>query len=374
MKLGRLFGIEIHIDLSWLFVFALVTWSLSSSVGPFHTIAANPGTRTLLGILTALLFFASILLHELAHSLAARARGIPIESITLFIFGGVSRFQGEATTALSAAWIAFIGPLTSLVLGLFFLSLGNVLQKQTIVGAVAGYLGFANIAIACFNLIPAFPMDGGRVLHALLWGILKDRVRATRAAVRVGCLFAWLMILLGIFQTLFANINGGLWITLIGWFLLQAGKAEGLQSEISTALKGHHVAELAEPVTQTLAPNIVGTEAMEIMRSCNLRALPIILGNQLLGIITISDLAKIPTETLGATFVTALMTRREALKSITPDTNADDVLRILVESGHQQLPILDATGDFHGFVTTQGILRWVAADREKILKHISGKP
>jgi Zn-dependent protease/CBS domain-containing protein len=373
MQLGRLFGIDIRIDLSWLFVFGMVAWSLSSNVGPFHAVAADPVARILLGIVTALLFFKSILIHELAHSLLARAYGIPIKSITLFIFGGVSQFEAEAPTPWSAVWIALIGPFTSLLLGIAFLAFAAAMRSHVVVMAAASYLGFANIAIGLFNLIPAFPLDGGRAFHALLWGVLKDRLRAVRVAVTVGRILAWLLIAFGVSQTFLADVNGGLWITLIGWFLLQAGNAEGLQSEVAGALQGHHVAELAEPAAQSLAPNAVGSEALETMRAQRAHALPVILGEQLLGIVTISDLSKIPADELAGTFVTALMTRRETLKSITPETKASDVLRILVESGHQQLPILDAHGGFHGFVTTQGILRWVASDREKLLKRISAK-
>jgi Zn-dependent protease/CBS domain-containing protein len=367
MSLGRLFGINIRIDLSWLFVFALVVWSLSSKFGPFEAVATDLPTRMLLGILTAMLFFASILAHELAHSLTARARGIPIESITLFIFGGISHFKGEPTTAPSSAWISLVGPLASLAIGAAFFFAGALIGAHNAFGVAAGYLAFANIALGLFNLLPVFPLDGGRVLHALLWSATKDRVRATRIAVIIGRIPAWLIIVFGIDQTLRFGIGSGLWLTFIGWFLLQAGNAEALQTEISAALKGHTAAELAEPAVLAVAPNATGTQALETMRSQRARALPVLLGGQFLGIVTATDLAKISSDELGATFVTALMTRRETLKSITPESSASDILRILAESGHQQLPVIDAGGTFHGFVTVQGILRWAAFDRENLL-------
>lgn len=373
MSLGSLFGIKIRIDLSWLFVFALVVWSLSSKFGPFEAVATDLPTRMLLGILTAMLFFASILAHELAHSLTARARGIPIESITLFIFGGISHFEGEPTTAPSSAWISLVGPLASLAIGAAFFFTGAVISAHNAFGVAAGYLAFANIALGLFNLLPVFPLDGGRVLHALLWSATKDRVRATRIAVIIGRVPAWLIIAFGIDQTLRFGIGSGLWLTFIGWFLLQAGNAEALQTEISAALKGHAAAELVEPAVLALAPNATGSQALETMRSQRARALPVLLGDQFLGIITGADLAKISSDELDATFVTALMTRRESLKSITPESNASDVLRILAESGHQQLPVIDAGGAFHGFVTVQGILRWAAFDRETLLANFKAK-
>jgi Zn-dependent protease/CBS domain-containing protein len=373
MTIGRLFGITIRIDLSWLFVFALVAWSLAGKAGPLENATSNPGIRMLLGIITALLFFASILAHELAHSLVARARGVPIESITLFIFGGVSHFEGEPSTAPGAAWIALVGPLTSLAIGTGFFFAGATIGAHNAFGIAAGYLAFANIALGLFNLLPVFPLDGGRVLHAILWSAMKDRVRATRVAVLVGRIPAWLIIAFGIYETLRSGIGSGLWLTFIGWFLLQAGNAEALQTEIYASLKGHTVAELAEPAGQAIAPNATGAEALEAMRAQNVPALPVLLGDQLLGIAAASDLAHISPEELNETFVTALMTRLETLKSIAPEENASDVLRVIAESGRQQLPIIDKTGAFHGFVTVQGILRWAASDRENLLANITAK-
>lgn len=367
MRIGRLFGIEIHIHLSWLFVFSLVVWSLSSAASPFSSATTSESTRVLLAIFTALLFFASIVVHELAHSLTARARGIPVSKITLFLFGGVSSFEEEPATAPSAAWIALVGPLTSLGLGVAFFAGASSIgahDSQSALSQAFGYLAFANVAIGTFNLLPAFPLDGGRVLYAILWNRLNDRLRATRVAAGVGRVLAWIMIALGIYETLFLSGGGGLWITFIGWFLLDAGQSEALQAQAAVALKGHSALELAEPVGAGLAPNSTAEEALELLRSRKTRMLPVLLGDQLLGILTISDFSKVTRDELQAVFVTALMTRREMLKSVEPATSATDALRILGSSGHHQLPIIDASGGFHGFVTAQGILRWLAGNHE----------
>ena len=166
MRVGKIFGIDIIVNLSWIFIFAFVAWALVD-VGPFRLINVTPFQRITLGIITAVCFFASVLIHELAHSLVARKRGIPISRITLFIFGGVSSLESEPASAPVEAWIAFVGPLTSLLLGVLFYGASQLAGPHTPVGTAAGYLGVANLWLGVFNLLPAYPLDGGRVLHAL---------------------------------------------------------------------------------------------------------------------------------------------------------------------------------------------------------------
>ncbi|MGH7330825.1 MAG: site-2 protease family protein, partial [Polyangiaceae bacterium] len=189
MKLGRIFGIEITVHVTWLFVFALFAWSLSSGFGPFVQLRVSEGARIALAIFTTLLFFMSVLIHELAHSLLARSRGIHVRGIMLFIFGGVSQFEEEASSAPIAAWVSAIGPLTSLALAAVFYGLMRVFGV-TPLGVAFAYLSFANLLLAIFNLIPAYPLDGGRVLQALVWRATGDQYRATRSAVIVGRVFA----------------------------------------------------------------------------------------------------------------------------------------------------------------------------------------
>ena len=194
MKLGRIFGIEITVHVTSLFMFAFVAWSLSGDFGPFVQFRISQNERIGLAIFSAFLFLLSLLIHELAHSVLARSRGIRVRGITLFIFGGVSQFESEPNSATISAWVAAIGPATSLALAALFLGLEHVFTLGTPIGRAFGYLSYVNLGLAIFNLVPAFPLDGGRVLQALVWRATGDQYRATRSAMAVGQVFAWLMI------------------------------------------------------------------------------------------------------------------------------------------------------------------------------------
>ena len=368
MRIGRIFGIEITVHVTWLFIFALVTWSLSSDLGPFRHLELSDAERITLAIFTALLFFASVLIHELAHSLVARSRGIGVRGITLFIFGGVSQFDDEARTAPVAAWVSGVGPLTSLALAGVFFGLTRIFDFGTPLGMSFGYLAFANLLLAIFNFVPAYPLDGGRVLQALVWRATGDPYRATRTAVVVGRVFAWLMIAIGITQTLMGGVTGGLWLTFIGWFLLQAGAAEGMQAELREALGGHTVGELATE-GRPIAADVTVEVALQTMLRTGARALPVMLGDTLLGIVSLDDIGKIPPEELNRTYVTAIMTRAADLTTVSPETPAIEAMQILAKSGSEQLPVIARDGRLLGFITQESVLRWVAAHR-----HLQGVP
>lgn len=365
MRIGKIFGIDIVINLSWLFIFAFVAWSLAD-VGPFRLINVTPFQRMTLGVITALLFFASVLAHELAHSLVARRRGIPIKQITLFIFGGVSNLEGEPSTAPVEAWIAFVGPLTSLVIGVLFFAVSTLLGIKTPLGVATTYLGYANIVLGVFNLLPAFPLDGGRVLHALVWRWTKSRLRATQIAAMFGRILAILFVAYGAFVTLY-NTGGtlsGLWLIFIGWFLLQAGGAEQMQAELLSALQGLTARDIAVPPPEPVPADATADVALQIMMKTGNRALPVMLGNQLLGILTMSDFVKLTDRGPADVYVTSLMTRVADLKSAAPGTSAIDVVHMLSKSGVAQIPIIDDAGNLVGFVTRESILKRLPLQRE----------
>ncbi|HXP92001.1 MAG TPA: site-2 protease family protein [Candidatus Binatia bacterium] len=368
MNIGRLFGINIRIDISWLFVFAFVAWSLSSNVGPLRTLNVSPLARAVLAVVTTLLFFASVLVHELAHSLLARARGVPIKGITLMIFGGVSQFEGDPQSAPSAGWIAAVGPLTSLVLGAMFYGLAVVAGTTTPFGTAFAYLAAANVILAIFNLLPAFPLDGGRVLHAVLWRITGDRVRATRIAVRVSQVFAWSIIAFGIWETLEYGIGGGLWLTFIGWFLLQAGAAEEFQATLNRALQGHPVIDLAARPAGAIPADTSINHAFDALVQATDHALPVMLGDRFLGIVTVAAAASAQAEGNGEAYVTSIMMRAEDIPSVGPRTSAIDALRELARSPAGVVPIVDEAGTLHGFVSRAGIMNWIAHERENDLR------
>jgi Zn-dependent protease len=230
VKLGRISGIEIGLHYSWFIIAALIVLSLG---GRFRQVNPDWGTGEIwiAALVTGVLFFVTLLLHELAHSLVAQARGLRVRAITLFALGGVSQIQEDATDAKTEFWVAIAGPIASVMIGLGCLGVALGLgwqrssEPQTAVTGVLVWLGYINIALAAFNMIPGFPLDGGRVLRATIWAISKDADRSTRIASRVGQIVAVLFILDGIWRYFSGAGFGGLWIAFIGWFLMDAARA-----------------------------------------------------------------------------------------------------------------------------------------------------
>jgi Zn-dependent protease/CBS domain-containing protein len=362
MRVARIFGIDIYIDLSWLFIFVLVAWMLSSDVGPLRSAGLSASDRVALGILTALLFFASVLAHELAHSVVARARGLPVTRITLFIFGGISQIGGDFDSASGEGWIAFVGPLMSLVLaGLFYL-VAQALGQHSAMGLAAGYLAWANGVLAIFNLVPAYPLDGGKVLHSLIWRATGDRRRATRVAAGIGQAIALLMIALGIFMSFTLSFFSGLWFALIGWFLLQAGRAESYQSELGMALRGLTASSIAIAPPPPLSPDTSARAATEALLRSGQRAAAVVNDGRPVGIVTLTDLARVHA-TGPDSPVSALMTPIDKVKSVAPASDSMQALSVLAQSGYHQLPIIDGTGSVVGFITREGLLQRLAVAR-----------
>ena len=262
-SLGRIFGIDVRVDATWLFAFIFVTWGLAS--GYFRFIAPGRGLATplLLGAISALLLFASVLVHEFSHSLVARARGLRVRDITLFIFGGVSNITSEARTARDEFVIAVVGPLTSFALaGVFWLlassqgttpGLGLLfgsprgLRGLTATGAVLSYLSLINFVLGAFNLLPAFPLDGGRVFRSILWGVTRRYERATAIASVVGQGFGYLLLAFGLLRLFLGDLVGGLWTIFIGWFLSQTARATRREQVLRDSLRGVRVGEVMDP-------------------------------------------------------------------------------------------------------------------------------
>ncbi|HUF12361.1 MAG TPA: site-2 protease family protein [Longimicrobiales bacterium] len=239
-RLGTTFGFEIRIDYSWFFLFALILWSFSSNVFPFALPGLSKSAYLLMGAMAAILFFTSLLIHELSHALVARAKGIHVAGITLFIFGGVARTSREATTPGDEFQIAGAGPLTSLLLGGVFWAVtyyGALLGLDASVVTVAGYLAILNVVLAVFNLLPGFPLDGGRLLRAVLWRASGDMTRATRWATLAGQGVAWVLIALGAWQAAVGDVIGGMWLILIAWFLRNAAVASWRQHLIGERIE-----------------------------------------------------------------------------------------------------------------------------------------
>ena len=263
LSLGRLFGIHVGLNWSLLVVAALIAWSLATSLLPSASPGQGSGAYWTAGVVSAFVFLASLLAHELAHSVVAMRRGVKVEGITLWLFGGVSRFSSDTASPSAQAVITFVGPLTSLVLGVLFYLVAVAAGAGAHPGlfsATVAWLGYINISLGVFNLVPAFPLDGGRLLQSLIWLRTGDRLRATRIAARIGMLFAYLLIAYGLATFIFAgSLVGGVWLVFLGWFLLSAARSEETGGLIRQALSGMTVAQVMTP-NPVQAPDDISVE------------------------------------------------------------------------------------------------------------------
>ena len=368
MKIGKVFGIEITVNPSWVFIFALVAYSLAQPMGPFSTIALSSGQRIGLGIVASLFFFGSVLFHELAHSLLARRRGVPVRGITLFIFGGVSALEGEPATPPAEAWISAIGPLASVLLAVVFFGLATLSASAPPLALMFGYLSFANAALAVFNILPAYPLDGGRVLHALVWRATNDRLRATRIAATIGGVIAVLLIAGGVAEFLWTGSSaGGLWTIFIGWFLLVAGNAEKRQSQVTAELQGHTARDLIETAPLRASADETAAHVLLTMRRDGVRVLPVYVADRFIGYVSIEDMGKVPFEELDRTYVTAIMTREEDALHVAAGDDANDALREFAQKGLAALPVVEPSGGLVGLITRDSVVHWLSAHASRLV-------
>jgi Zn-dependent protease/CBS domain-containing protein len=263
LSLGRIGGIHVGLNWSLLVIAALIAWSLATGILPLSAPGQTSGAYLAAGVVAALVYLASLLAHELAHSIVAMRRGVRVEGITLWLFGGVSRFGSETSSPGSQALIIFVGPLTSLVLGAVFYLLSVAVgggAQPGLLPVTLAWLGYLNVVLGVFNLVPAFPLDGGRLLQSLIWLRTGDRVRATSIAARVGMVFAYLLIAYGLATFIFAgNLIGGVWSVFLGWFLLSAARSEEGAGLIRQALSGTTVADVMTP-NPVQAPDDISVE------------------------------------------------------------------------------------------------------------------
>jgi Zn-dependent protease len=358
-KLGRIGGIEVGIHYTWLFAFALVTWSLASGFFPANYPGWAPSTYWLVGMVTALALFASVLVHELSHSFVALARGHGVHSITLFIFGGVSNLKSEAEDPKDEFLISVVGPLTSFALAaVAWLALQALPQGDSPLRAVLDYLALINVMLGAFNLLPGFPLDGGRVLRSLVWAASGSLRRATEIASYTGQAFGFLLIFWGVSQVLSGNFLGGLWIGFIGWFLNNAAESTRQQQALQEGLRGARVAELMNPEPPTASPTMSVQEFVcdHVVRQGR-RALLVVDGGRLLGIVSITDAKELPQAAWPTTLVGGIMTPTP-LKTVAPDADVNGALQIMVEGGLNQLPVV-RDGQLIGLLSRADIMRFL---------------
>jgi len=365
ISLGRILGVEIRIDLSWFVVFVLVTWSLGGQYYPSMYRGWTATAYWLMGLLTALLFFASVLAHELAHSVVSQANGVPVHDITLFIFGGAAHLSDEPKTARGELIMAAVGPLTSLGLSAGFGLLWLVGRgANQYLAALSTWLGGINLSLALFNLIPGFPLDGGRIFRAIIWAFSRNLRLATRVATALGRVVALGFILLGVWQMFTGNWVNGLWIAFIGWFVENAATSSYQRFALRETLAGRTANEvMSRECAQVPRSLTLDVLVEKLMLPSGRRCFPVQEEGHLYGLVTPHRVGLVPRERWPQTRAEDVMIPRAELKTVrsTDELNvvldrlaAEDVNQFLVVDGEQLL----------GIVARDSVLRFIRAHAE----------
>jgi Zn-dependent protease/CBS domain-containing protein len=362
LRLFTIGGVEVGIHFSWLIIFALVTWSLASGFFPvlYGEVTGGetlpPTTSWILGAAAAILLFASVLVHELAHSFMARSRGLPAKSITLFLFGGVSNIGAESKSPGTEFLIAIVGPLTSL--GLAILALGvSLVVGDPLLQMLFGYLALVNGLVAGFNLLPGFPLDGGRVLRSIAWRMTNSLRRGTEIAAAAGQFVGIGLIAWGL-ATIFlqGNLFGGLWIAAIGWFLQNAASASLQHTIMETRLTDVRVGDIVRRDASAVAPDTTVAELVEALLRRNRRAMPVVDGDRLAGIVTIGDLSTVEVDARPRTRVADVMGGADGVVTVDTTDPVSRALERLGEGDYEQLPVLE-DGQLVGMLTRADVIR-----------------
>jgi len=388
IRIAKVFGIKVNIDWSWILILLLVIWNLTFTFSQMHPDWSS-SLAISMGVIAALLFFFSVLLHELAHSLVAKRQGIPVDSITLFLFGGVASIREEPKSPGNEFVMAIMGPVTSLLIGfglLLLASLGlrsqEILQLQPIeimqafspLQTLLFWLGSINVILGVFNMIPGFPLDGGRVLRSILWAITKNLRKATRWASYVGQAIAWAMIISGIamifgFQIPFfgEGLINGVWLILIGWFLNNAASSSYQQLMVRDILAEVPVKRMTKRNPITVPPNITVENLIEdyIMQTDE-HAFPVIEDHQLVGIICLDDVRKVTGAERSRKYVADIMTPRSEVITISPDDDAYEALMTISRKAIRQLIVMEDDQLF-GLIRRRDILRYLQLQSEDLL-------
>lgn len=355
-RIGRIMGIPIHIHFSWLIIFGLITWSLSTYYFPRAVPELTTVSSWVVGAAATLLLFISVAFHELSHSFIARKHRIPIDRITLFIFGGVAQMRGEPSDPSSEFKIAIAGPLSSILLSVVFFSLS--LLSGGAVNALFSYLAFINLLLAVFNLLPGFPMDGGRVLRSALWARKKNYFYATQKASSVGQAVAIFFMVFGLFS-LFYGIPSGLWLMLIGWFLFSAAQASYQQSTLQEVLSGVKVKDIMVKDIVWLDPSITIEEAVnEYFLKYGYGGFPVKKDDELKGFVTLKEVKDIPRSNWDKVTVEEVVAPHRKESEISPENDAFSALEMMTREGRGRI-IVTEQGKIVGLITRNGIATYV---------------
>lgn len=330
IPLGRIAGIQLGANWTWLIIFALVTWSLAAGVFPNENPGLSDGAYWVMAAIAALLFFGSIVLHELGHALQARRDDVEIEGITLWLFGGVAQFRDMYRSPGSEFRIAVAGPLVTLVIAAALIGGASILSLPESVEAVVFWLGYINLVLLVFNLLPALPLDGGRVLHALLWRLRRDLARATQTAALVGIGFGSLMVAAGIVLLFTTGAFGALWLALIGWFLSAAARAEAQDMAIRRGLEGLRVCDVMSREPVSVPPGVTLQAFVdEYAIDTTFTTYPVVEHDRLVGLLAFDAVTSVPRTEWDARRVRDVMTPRDQVAVLDPETHAGDAMHEL---------------------------------------------
>lgn len=375
-RIAKILGIPIYLDATWLLIFGLITYTLAMNFRQLHPQWA-PAEHWSLGVLTSLLFFGSVLFHELAHSVVALHYKIPVHSITLFLFGGIARIGREPTKPIQEFNIAVAGPLASFFLAAVFGAMTLLFPSAQMVGALAKILGGSNFILAVFNLAPGFPLDGGRIFRAIVWGITNNFSRATVIAGSSGRVVAYALMGIGGYQAFYRNDwYSGLWLGVIGLYLLNAAQQSIAQMTIRDALAGLHASDVMSHEVPTIEGHITleeyGAEVLRTGRRCHL----VLSGDRLVGMMNVHTLNAVPREQWANNSVQSAMLPRDKIQWTSPDEPLLKLLERLLTADINQMPVVSGAADeapqIVGIVTRDSILR-VMQTHSELASQLSGK-
>lgn len=369
IKLARVFGVELGLHYSWLIIAVLIAFSAADY---FHGIHPEWSTAVVWGIsiIAGVLFFVFLFAHELSHALVAKARGLPIHKITLFALGGMAQIEKEPTRASTEFWMGIVGPLTSFVIGCALFGLAILAgwswaSKPATPGqAILVSLGYVNVLLGAFNMIPGFPLDGGRVLRAIIWGITKSADRSTRIAARIGQVVGIGFILYGILQFFGGAGFSGLWLAFIGWFLMNAAGASYMQIMATQAFQGVRVGQLMSSDCPTVEGHISLQDFVDHFLLRTGRRCFIVADNgRPLGLITPAEVREVPRDDWSVTSVQAAMKPLEKIHSVTPDTPVMSALEMMGREDVNQLPVM-SEGRMAGILSRAHVLELLRSKSE----------
>jgi Zn-dependent protease len=356
IRLFKIRGIEVGVHYSWLLIFGLFTWLLATQAFPDVLGRHETVESWLLAALTVVLMFVCVLIHELAHSFVALARGMKANSITLFAFGGVSSLSGDAKEASTEFLVAIVGPLTSFALGAISYAVATYVDEPR-VDVVFSYLAYINFALGVFNLVPGFPLDGGRVLRSVLWGITNNVRKATEWAGNVGKLVAWGMFAAGLVFIYYGDFYNGIWLAAIAWFLHNAASNSVQQVVLETRLRRVRVSDIVTADEVTAAPGLSVADLIDkYLLPSNRQAFAVTDNGRLVGIVGIRDILAVPHDERSRVTVASVMKATDGSPTVTADSRVQDAVELMAERNIEQLPVMDGTR-YLGMLTHADVMR-----------------